>query len=73
MLKLVGAVVVVAAIVYFLSRVFSGPGNPRSRLKCSTCTHCRKLFDDGALCGYGSKEVFKNEVHIANCTDYSKR
>lgn len=40
---------------------------------CATCRHCRKLFDDGTLCGFGPREVFKNEVHVRNCTDYERR
>ncbi len=46
-------------------------GGPK--LPCATCRHCRKLFDDGAMCGYGNRETFKNETHISNCIDYVKK
>lgn len=44
----------------------------RPTVKCATCRHCRKLFDDGTLCGFGSRETFKNAVHVDNCMDYRK-
>ena len=63
--------VVIAVVVYMVVRALSAAR--AGEFKCSTCRHCRKLFDDGSLCGYGSREVFKNAVHIANCTDYKKK
>lgn len=44
----------------------------RRDLKCADCIHCRKLFRDGALCGYGAREVFKNPAHIDMCVDYTR-
>ncbi len=43
------------------------------RSKCADCVHCRKLFDDGTLCGFGPREVFKNEVQVNNCVDHRAR
>lgn len=51
--------------------LFGGSATPD--VKCATCIHCRKLFHDGVMCGFRSKEVFKNPAHIANCTDWERR
>ncbi|MEQ8762277.1 MAG: hypothetical protein RL885_00015 [Planctomycetota bacterium] len=69
-------IIIVLGVIYGAYRLLSGAtsgGGGRRRLKCSTCRHCKKLFDDGAICQYGDKETFKNEVHIANCPDYEKK
>lgn len=68
-------VLLLAAAVWLVwkvvrSMVLPAPG---SRFPCATCRHCRGLFEDGALCGFGSKETFKNETHIANCMDWERR
>ena len=81
MLRTLIVVALVVALLAALRRLifggvsFSGPGGVggRSRFKCSTCRHCRKLFDDGVLCGFGRSEVFKNETAINNCPDHSRR
>jgi len=60
---------VVALAVWAVRRLTSGS----PKLKCATCRHCRKLFEDGSLCAYGKSETFKNLVHIHNCVDYERR
>ena len=59
-------------VVYRLVQRFALGGGGRSGFKCRNCQHCKTLFDDGVLCRYGSKEVFKNAVHIENCQDYTR-
>lgn len=60
----------VAAIVVFLV-VRAAPWRARRgpRIRCDGCAHLRRRFDDGAMCGYGSKEVFKTLAHIRMCGD----
>lgn len=41
------------------------------RFKCHDCLHRRRSFDDGVLCGFGSREVFKTRAHIAMCPDWT--
>jgi hypothetical protein len=41
--------------------------------KCSTCRFARKVFDDGTLCTFGTRETFKNNVHVQNCVDHRPR
>ncbi len=67
---------IVGALIFGAYRLLGGGGSRgggRRRLKCATCRHCKKLFDDGAICRFGDKETFKNEVHVANCPDYEKK
>ena len=65
----------VLAIVGLVSifRSLLGGGARRSEFKCADCIHCRKLFHDGSLCGFGEKEVFKTPAHIDMCVDYTRR
>jgi hypothetical protein len=70
--------VLVAGIIYLIVRLTRRGGlrMPRRggrRFKCHDCRHCRRLFDDGVMCGYGNREVFKNARHIAMCGDWSPR
>ena len=79
MAQLLALVVLVAAGVWLWRRYGSGrlggglglPGlrDPRP---CATCRHRGKLFDDGVLCRFDDREVFKNETHIRNCIDYER-
>ena len=64
------ALAAVGAIVIF-RRLFGGTRVPD--VKCATCTHCRKLFHDGVMCGFQEKEVFKNPVQIDMCPDHEPR
>jgi len=41
------------------------------RRKCHDCQHLRRKFDDGVMCGYGAREVFKTLAHISMCSDWS--
>lgn len=68
-------VLLLAAALWIVWRIVRSSASPRagSRFPCASCRHCRGLFDDGALCGFGSKETFKNETHIANCMDWEQR
>jgi hypothetical protein len=70
--------VLVAGIIYLIVRLtrrggLRGPRGGKKRFKCHDCRHCRRLFDDGVMCGYGDREVFKNARHIAMCGDWSRR
>jgi hypothetical protein len=71
--------VLVAGIIYLVVRLTRGGRLPRlrgggpRRFKCHDCMHQRKLFDDGVMCGYGDREVFKNARHIALCPDWTPR
>jgi len=67
---LVFALAAVGAIVIF-RKLFVGPRVPD--IKCATCSHCRKLFHDGVMCGYREKEVFKDPAQIDMCSDHEPR
>ncbi len=54
-----------------LRRLFRGTGDPD--VKCATCSHCRKLFHDGVMCGFRDKQVFKNPAQIDMCPDHDPR
>ncbi|MBK8978889.1 MAG: hypothetical protein IPM29_23560 [Planctomycetes bacterium] len=69
LLYLLIAVVLIAVVLS--TRARGGP--PGVLTKCRGCRHARKLFPDGTLCGFGKREVFKNEVHVGNCVDRSPR
>ncbi len=69
MLRLVGVILVILVVVWIVRLLLPH----RTRLRCESCRHCRKLFEDGSLCGYGTRETFKTIVHIENCPDYQKR
>lgn len=67
--------VLVAGVIWLVLRFTRGGGMPkfgkrRGRVKCYDCLHQRKLFDDGVMCGYGDRQVFKNKRHIALCPDW---
>ena len=68
-------ILLVVGIAWFLVRAIRGgaTGSSMRGVPCATCEHCATLFDDGALCRFGRAETFKNEVHIANCSDYRRR
>ena len=59
-------VVAVGALVVLAMKLF--PRGPR--FKCATCRHCGRLDRDGVMCRFGTKEVFKNAIHIENCMDH---
>lgn len=63
------------ALVYLVARSLgvNFDRQPFSRHKCRDCAHCRGIVSDGVICGFGNREVFKNEVHIANCVDHRRR
>ncbi len=73
---ILGAVVLYAAyrllVAPVLARRGSGGsfGRAGSQFPCARCHHAVKVFEDGALCRFGTREVFKNETHIRNCTDF---
>ena len=48
-------------------------GTRVSNIKCASCSHCRRLFNDGVRCGFGTKEVFKNPAQIDMCPDHEPR
>jgi hypothetical protein len=64
-------ILVLVAIVAVLLRWF-GSRRPRRgrRFKCHDCRHLRRGFDDGVLCGYGTREVFKTPANIRMCGDW---
>jgi len=62
---------VVALVVFLVLRNARGRGGGgRRRIRCDGCAHLRRRFDDGAMCGYGTKEVFKTLAHIRMCGDW---
>jgi hypothetical protein len=48
-------------------------GARRPKVKCATCIHCRKLFDDGVMCGFKDKEVYKTPAQIDMCPYHEPR
>ena len=69
MQSLIGILVLVAVGAVVLRA--SGPRFRRGpRFKCEGCQHLRRKFDDGVMCGYGSREVFKTSAHIRMCGDW---
>jgi len=64
------ALAVVGAIVVF-RWIFGGTRVPD--VKCATCSHCRRLFDDGVMCGFGHREVYKNPAQVDMCPDHERR
>lgn len=80
LIRLVALGVLFYIVYRLIASVFSPGGRSflslpsrGSDFKCKTCRHCVKLFDDGSLCRYGSRETYKNPTHISNCIDYEKR
>jgi hypothetical protein len=63
----------VAGLLVWLVVAAARAHRPGNNLPCATCANCGKLFDDGVLCRFGNREVFKTEAHIANCMDYRRR
>jgi len=59
-------------LIAILCKLF-GPAPVGSDAKCADCIHCRKLYRDGVLCGFGAREVFKNPTHIDMCPDHDSR
>ena len=68
---LIIAALVTAIVLWLAVRAPAGRGSGSH--PCKTCRHCGKPFDDGVLCRFGHREVFKTEQHIANCIDYEPR
>ncbi len=66
-IRLVVVAVAIAVVILAAWRFLFRP-----RFQCATCCHCRKLFKDGSLCGYGPEDTFKKVVQIKNCLDYRK-
>ena len=69
MARLLLIALAVVGFVAIVRKVF-GSSALASDAKCRDCIHCRKLFRDGAMCGFGAREVFKNPAHIEMCPDY---
>ena len=61
---------VAAAVVILVVRAAPWRAGRRRRIRCDGCAHLRRRFDDGVMCGYGSKEVFKTSAHIHMCGDW---
>jgi hypothetical protein len=66
---LFGILVLVAVAAVLFRRGLPGR-SPSTRFKCRGCRHLRRAFDDGVMCGYGSREVFKTAAHIRMCGDW---
>jgi hypothetical protein len=62
--------VIAAGLIFWLA---SRGRRGHSRFKCHDCEHLRRSFDDGVLCGYGHREVFKTRAHIRLCPDWTPR
>jgi hypothetical protein len=67
LLRIVLPLVLLVVIIWLGVRAFRVPQH-----KCADCRHRRKIFPDGTLCGFGKRETFKNEVHVANCVDHQR-
>ena len=68
---LIGVLVLVAVVVAVVRLTGGRRGRGSRRFKCHDCQHLRKSFDDGVMCGYGSREVFKTPAHIRMCGDWT--
>jgi len=65
---ILGLLVAAAAVILVVRAAPWRAG--RRRIRCDGCAHLRRRFDDGVMCGYGSKEVFKTAAHIRMCGDW---
>lgn len=63
--------VAAVSILVIVRQVFGGR-EPRNA-KCATCSHCRKLFHDGVMCGFEQREVFKNQAQVNMCPNHEPR
>ncbi len=63
-------ILVLAAIAAVVLRGKGSRFKRGRRIKCDGCRHLRRKFDDGVMCGYGSREVFKTSAHIRMCGDW---
>ena len=70
MQELLGIVVFFAVIVAIWRLFGARRSGPRPRFKCRDCRHLRRSFDDGVMCGYGTREVFKTPANIRMCGDW---
>lgn len=67
-------ILLVFVAVFFLIRALrGGVFSDETPFQCKTCRHCRKLFDDGVRCGFGTKETFKTPAQIGMCPDHERR
>ena len=65
-------VVVLVAVIAAIGRLTRGRRQRGGRqFKCHDCLHLRKGFDDGVMCGYGTREVFKTPANIRMCGDWT--
>ena len=64
-------IVILVALCFVVYKIVTSLRREKA-LKCRSCYHCKRLFDDGVICRYGSREVFKNQVHVENCQDYRR-
>jgi hypothetical protein len=66
-----GIIVAAVAIAWLLRAAKSrGGGGGRRRYKCIGCEHLRRAFDDGVMCGYGTRETYKTLANIRMCGDF---
>jgi hypothetical protein len=68
---LLGVLVLAAVLAAFWRLAAGRRGRGGHRFKCHNCQHLRKGFDDGVMCGYGTREVFKTPAHIRMCGDWA--
>ena len=76
LIRVVFAVVLIGVLAVIAWRVLHAMGlgpTVRRRHKCADCAHSRGIYPDGVICGFGAREVFKNDVHVANCVDHRRR
>ncbi len=67
------ALILLAVVVWVLVRWLGPRVGAGSGFKCKTCRHCRKVYDDGVMCRYLDKQVFKNPAQINMCPDHERR
>lgn len=70
-----GSVVILALVAAGIVVALAAASRRRRprRFKCHDCEHLRRTFDDGVMCGYGAREVFKTRAHISMCPDWTPR
>jgi len=66
-------ILVLVALVFAVVRLTGARrlGGGRRRFKCHDCRHLRRSFDDGVMCGYGTREVYKTPANIRMCGDWA--
>lgn len=60
-------------IYFFMVKIHDFIGDrvqSESTVKCRSCRHCVKLYDDGVKCNAGGKPVFLTTTHVDYCNSH---